>query len=89
MIYLSAVHTYAKSVCGLYAHATYTLVYTVAIKLLEQQIKVLERMLKKMIRCTLSIDDMQFRFIPGNGTIDAIFIMGKVHGSHPARKKMM
>ena len=45
------------------------------IKLLEQPIKVLERVLEKRIRCQVSIDNMQFGFIPGKGTTDAIFIM--------------
>ena len=45
------------------------------IKLLEQPMKVLERVLEKRIRCQVSIDNMQFRFMPGKGTTDAIFIM--------------
>ena len=52
-------------VCGLYR----------AIKLLEQTMKVLERMLEKGIRCPVSIDNMQFGFMSGKGTTDAIFIM--------------
>ena len=46
-----------------------------AIKLLEQQMKVPERVLEKRIRCQVSIDNMQFGFMPGKGTTDAIFIM--------------
>ena len=37
--------------------------------------KVLERVLEKRIRCQVSIDNMQFDFMPGKGTTDAIFIM--------------
>ena len=44
-----------------------------AIKLLEQQMKVLERVLEKRIRCQVPIDNMQFSFMPGKGTTDAIF----------------
>ena len=36
-----------------------------AIKLLEQLMKVLERVLEKRIRCQVSIDNMQFGFLPG------------------------
>ena len=36
-----------------------------AIKLLEQPMKVLERVLEKRIRCQVSIDNMQFGFMPG------------------------
>ena len=46
-----------------------------AIKLLEQPTKVLERVLEKNIRCQVSIDNMQFGFMSGKGTTDAIFIM--------------
>ena len=55
-------------VCGSY----------IAIKLLEQPMKVLERVLEKTIRCQSSIDNMQFGFIRGKGTTDAIFIMRQV-----------
>ena len=39
-----------------------------AIKLLEQPMKVLERVLEKRIRCQVSIDNMQFGFMPGHGS---------------------
>ena len=45
------------------------------IKLLEQPMKVLERVLEKSNRCQLSIDNMQFGFLPAKGTTDVIFIM--------------
>ena len=38
-----------------------------AIKLLEQPMKVLERVLEKRIRCQVSIDKMQFGFMPAKG----------------------
>ena len=46
--------------------------------LLEQPMKVLERVLEKRIRCQVSTDNMQFGFMPGKGTTDAIFIMRQV-----------
>ena len=42
-------------VCGFYR----------AIRLLEQSMKVLERVLEKRIRCQVSIDDMDSAFMPG------------------------
>ena len=36
-----------------------------AIKFLEQPMKVLERVLENRIRCQVSIDNMQFGFMPG------------------------
>ena len=59
-----------------------------AIKLLEQPMKVLERVLEKRIRCQMSIDNMQFGFMPGKGTTDAIFIMRQVQEKHQAKKKL-
>ena len=55
-------------VCGLYR----------AIKLLEQPMKVLERVLVKKIRYQMSIDNMQFGFMPVKGTTDVIFITRQV-----------
>ena len=46
-----------------------------AIELLEQPMKVHERVLETSNRCQVSIDNMQFGYMPGNGTTDAIFIM--------------
>ena len=43
-----------------------------ALKLLEQPMKVLGRVLEKRIRCQVSIDNMQFGFLPGKGTTDAM-----------------
>ena len=60
-----------------------------AIKLLEQSMKVLERVLEKRIRCQVSIDNMQFGFMPGKGTTDAIFILRQVQGKHQAKKKKL
>ena len=60
-----------------------------AIKLLEQPMKVLERVLEKWIRRQVSIDNMQFGFMPGKGTTDAIFIMRQVQEKHQAKKKKL
>ena len=49
--------------------------------------KVLERVLEKRIRCQGSINSMQFGFMPGKGTTDAIFIMRQVQEKHQAKKK--
>ena len=51
--------------------------------------KVLERVLEKRIRCHVSIDKMQFGFMPGKGTTDAIFIMRQVQEIYQAKKKKL
>ena len=51
--------------------------------------KVLERVLEKRIRCQMSIDNMQFGFMPGKGTTDVIFIMRQVQEKRQAKKKKL
>ena len=51
--------------------------------------KVLERLLEKRFRCQVLIDNMQFGFIPGKGTTDAMFIMRQVQEKHQAKKKKL
>ena len=43
------------------------------LKLTDQVLKVVERIIEKIIRECVVIDDMQFGFMPGRGTTDAIF----------------
>ena len=58
-----------------------------AIKLLEQPMKVLDRVLEKRIRCQVLIDNMQFGFMHGKGTTNAIFIMRQVQEKHQEKKR--
>ena len=51
--------------------------------------KVFERVLEKRIRCQVSIDNMQFGFIPGKGTTDAISIMRQVQEKHQEKKNKL
>ena len=37
----------------------------------------------------MSIDNIQFGFMPGKGTTDTIFIMRQVQEKHPAKKKKL
>ena len=45
------------------------------LKLTEQVMKILERIVDGLIRHLVSIDDSQFGFVPGRGTTDAIFVV--------------
>ena len=60
-----------------------------AIKLLKQPMKGIERVLEKRMRCQVSIDNMQFGFMPGKATTDAIFIMRQVQAKNQAKKKKL
>ena len=57
------------------------------IKLLEQALKLYERVLEARIRERVCIDDMQFGFMPGKGTTDAIFIARQMQEKHLEKSK--
>ena len=44
------------------------------VKLLKHAMKIVERVLEKRIRELVTVDDMQFGFMPEKGTTDALFI---------------
>ena len=46
-----------------------------SIKLLEHDMKVIERIFERRLRKVVKVDEMQMGFVPGRGTTDAIFIM--------------
>ena len=48
------------------------------IKLLDHVMKILERVIEKRVRSKVSINDMQFGFMPGKGTTNAIFIVRQI-----------
>ena len=45
------------------------------LKLTEQAMKILERIVDGLIRQVVSIDDSQFGFFPGRGTTDGFFVV--------------
>ena len=57
------------------------------IKLLDQVMKVYERVIERKMRNLVSLDDMQFGFRPGRGTTDAIFIVRQIQEKFLAQKK--
>ena len=57
------------------------------LKLLDHFMKIFERVIEKYIREAVNIDDMQFGFMPGKGTMDAIFITRIMQERFLARKK--
>ena len=48
------------------------------LKLTEHVLKMVERILEVIIRNTVTVDDMQFGFMPGHVTTDATFILRKI-----------
>ena len=57
------------------------------LKLLDQVMKVMEHILATIIRTQVDIDAMQFGFMPGRGTTDAIFILRQVHEKYLGKHK--
>jgi hypothetical protein len=57
------------------------------IKLLEHVMKILERVIESRVRKIVKIDDMQFGFMAGKGTTDAIFIVRQLQEKYLAKNK--
>ena len=59
------------------------------IKLLDQAMKVFERVIARKMRNLISLGDMPFEFSPGRGTTDAIFIDKQIQEKFLAQKRPM
>ena len=59
------------------------------LKLTEQVMKILERIVDGLIRQLVSIDDSQFGFIPGRGTTDTIFVVRQLQEKYLAANKRL
>ena len=59
------------------------------IKLSEHAMKVVERTFEDRIRQQIDIDDMQFGFMKGKGTTDAIFLVRQMQQKFRAKGKKL
>ena len=59
------------------------------LKLTEQVMKILERIVDGLIRQLVSVDDSQFGFAPGRGTTDAIFVVRQLQEKYLAANKRL
>ena len=57
------------------------------LKMLDQVMKIIERVLDSVIRSQVDIDRMQIGFMPGRGTSDAIFILCQLQVKHLGKHK--
>ena len=58
------------------------------LKLTEHEMKVMERIVDGMIRDMIAMDEMQFAFVPGRRTTDAIFIIRQLQEAFLSRKDL-
>ena len=65
--------------CGSYREA----------KLLEHAMKIVERALERQIRTLVNLNEMQFGFMPGKGTVDAIFIVRRMKEEYQKKNKKL
>ena len=59
------------------------------VKLLEHAMKIIERVLERQIRILVNLNKMQFGFMPGKGTVDAIFIVRKMQEEYQKKDKKL
>ena len=57
------------------------------VKLLEHGLKVMERVVEKRLRKIVHINDMQCGFMPGKGTVDAIFMVRRFRRNMQRRNR--
>ena len=60
-----------------------------SLKLTEQVMKILERIVDGLIRQLVSVDDSQFGFVPGRGTTDTMFVVRQLQGKYLAANKRL
>ena len=59
------------------------------VKLLEHAMKIIEKVLQRRIRRMVKVDEMQFGFMPGKGTIEAVFILRRLQEEYLDKKKKL
>ena len=59
------------------------------VKLLEHAMKIVEKVLEKRLRRVVKVNEMQFGFMPGKGTIDAVFILRRLQEEYLEKEKRL
>ena len=59
------------------------------VKLLEHSTKIVERVLERRIQTQINLNEMQFGFMPGKGTVGAIFIVRRMQEEYQKKDKKL
>ena len=59
------------------------------VKLLEHAMKIVERVLENRVRELVTVDDMQFGFMPGKGATHALFILRRMQEEFQEREQKL
>ena len=59
------------------------------VKLIERAMKIVEKLLERQIRTIINLNKMQFGFMPGKGTVDAIFIVRRMQEEYQKKDKKL
>ena len=59
------------------------------VKLLEHAMKIVEKVLERKLRRVVKVEEMQFGFMPGKGTIDAVFILRRLQKEYLDKEKKL
>ena len=57
------------------------------VKLLVHAMKIVEKVLERRVRHMVKVDEMPFGFMPGKGTIDAVFILRRLQEEYLDEEK--
>ena len=59
----------------------------IGVKLLKHVMKIVERVLERRKQILINLNEMQFGFMPGKGTVDVIFIVGRMQEEYHKKNK--
>ena len=59
------------------------------VKLLEHEMKIVEKVLENRLRSMVKMNEMQFGFMPGKGTTDAVFILRRLQEEYLEKEKRL
>ena len=59
------------------------------VKLLEHAMKIVEKVLERRIRTLVNLNEMQFGFMPGKETVDALFIVRRMQEDNQKKDKKL